>query len=288
MQYPSSGPSSSAMKTPGAWEIAVPCGAYSVTVSVGDSSYSSSSTPSWDFSSNTVNVEGRAAITSFSPTDSTKFKGATKTVWVCDGNLTVDAIGGTNTKLNYIDVKRVDPKINFQPRLAPIPSGYVVDFGAAFSASRGYGWVRQDSLSNPTRTPLDMRQNTRDRDTENTDQYDQRLDTLIFMQYPASGPSSTAMKTPGAWEIVLPCWTYTVTVSVGDSAFSSSNPAIEAVSTHQIKIEGQPAISGFQPTDSTKFNSATRTVSVCDGFLTIDAIGGTNTKLNYIDIVPSA
>ena len=37
-----------------------------------------------------------------------------------------------------------------------------------------------------------------------------------------------------------------------------------------------------------RFNatSATRTVRVCDGRLTIDSIGGTNTKINYVDVAP--
>jgi len=58
---------------------------------------------------------------------------------------------------------------------------------------------------------------------------DQRLDTLIHMQYPASVSSATAVKTPAAWELV-----------------------------------------------------------VRDGRLTVDAIGDTNTKLDYVDVKSAA
>ena len=40
------------------------------------------------------------------------------------------------------------------------------------------------------------------------------------------------------------------------------------------------------PTSANRFQSATRTVRVCDGRLTIDAIGGTNTKINYVEVAP--
>ena len=55
-------------------------------------------------------------------------------------------------------------------------------------------------------------------------------------------------------------------------------------STHRITIEGNVAIGGFVPTSTTRFAQATRTVSVGDGRLTIDAIGGTNTKIDYVDV----
>jgi hypothetical protein len=67
-----------------------------------------------------------------------------------------------------------------------------------------------------------------------------------------------------------------VTVSVGDATATDS--------THRIRVEGNVVIAGFVPTSSTRFAQASRTVSVSDGRLTIDAIGGTNTKLNYVDV----
>jgi hypothetical protein len=180
-----------------------------------------------------------------------------------------------------VNVQRASPRVNFQPDSAPVPAGgFAKDAGAPYSDTRSYGWVRQDSLSSPTHTPLNLTPNTRDRDSSNTDQYDQSLDTFIFMQFPGSDP--TLVKTPGAFEMALPCGIYKVTVSVGDSLYSSSYPYAWNVSTHRINVEGQTVISGFQPTNTTKFRSATVTVPVCDGRLTVDAIGGTNTKLNYV------
>jgi hypothetical protein len=231
--------------------------------------------------------------------------------WDLDGNGTFEVSSGSNPVLSTA-VTRVpsgpvalrvtdsegfadevqkrftfDGKFNFQPDNVPVPASYTKDTGSAWSDARGYGWVRQDSLQGATHTPLDLTPNTRERDAADRDQYDQRLDTLVFMQFPQNANNSTAVKTPGAWELALPCGTYTVTVSVGDSIYNTAYDAYPAyVSTHRINIEGQNAIAGFRPTNTTKFQSATKTVAVCDGRLTIDAIGGSNTKLDYVDVVP--
>jgi len=203
---------------------------------------------------------------------------------VCDGKLTIDAVGGTNTKLNYVDIQRVTSSINFQPDVAETPSSYAKDTGASYSDSRGYGWVREDSLGSPTHTPLDLSANTIDRDPYDVDKYSQKEDTTILMQYPAAGSNSRLVKTPGAFEMAVPCDDYAVTVSVGDSAWSSLKRKPGDVSTHRINIEGVNAIAGFTPTDDNKFATVTKTVNVCDGRITIDAIGGTNTKLNYVEM----
>jgi hypothetical protein len=284
MQYPTNGSNPRLVKTPGAFEIAVPCGVYAVTASVGDSAYSSLKRKPGDVSTHRINVEGQTLINNFSPTDNTKFSTATRTVNVCDGRLTIDAIGGTNTKLTYVDVQRVTSSINFQPDVAETPSNYAKDTGAPYSDSRGYGWVREDSLGNPTHTPLDLSANTIDRDPYDIDKFSQKQDTTILMQYPAAGSNSRLVKTPGAFEMAVPCDDYAVTVSVGDSAWSSLKKKPGDVSTHRINIEGVNAIAGFTPTDDNKFTTVTKTVNVCDGRLTIDAIGGTNTKLNYVEI----
>jgi hypothetical protein len=57
-------------------------------------------------------------------------------------------------------------------------------------------------------------------------------------------------------------------------------------SVNQINVEGQPLISAFRPTDTNRFQAATQTLSVCDGRLTVDAIGGTNTTINYVEVAP--
>src|SRR6187551_389391 len=70
-------------------------------------------------------------------------------------------------------------KINFQPAAVAIPAGYTADTGLAFDATRGSGWVRQDSLAG-TRVPLDLSANTRNRARSGIDA---RLNTLIHLQY---------------------------------------------------------------------------------------------------------
>jgi YD repeat-containing protein len=177
-----------------------------------------------------------------------------------------DNLGSTNDATVTVSVRYV-AKINFQPAAAPVPSGYASDTGAAYTAARGFGWFREDSLTG-VHTALDMTPNTFDRNLVS----DQRLDTLIFMQ----AKTGQFQKTAGAWEIAVPNGSYTVTVSVGDASLIDS--------THRINIENQNAIAGFKPTSTTKFTSATKTVTVADGRLTIDAKGGTNTKLNYVDL----
>ncbi|HMC72480.1 MAG TPA: choice-of-anchor D domain-containing protein, partial [Mycobacteriales bacterium] len=170
-------------------------------------------------------------------------------------------------------------KYNFQPATAPVPTGYNVDSGAAYSDTRGFGWITQSSVSSTTHTPLDLTPNTRDRNIET----DQRLDTLIHMQYPRTGTTNVA--TPGAWEVAVPNGTYTVTVAVGDPLVGTDPE------NYTIHVEGVTAISNYVPSGvngaSTRHATATVTAPVSDGKLTIDAIGGTNTKLDYVDISSS-
>jgi PKD repeat protein len=176
--------------------------------------------------------------------------------------------GGASGETTRTQTVKYAKKFNFQPSAAAVPSGYTADNGAAYSSTRGYGWFRQATLTS-THTPLDLTRNTFDRNKVS----DQRLDTLIFMQ---SKSGSGMNKTPGAWEVAVPNGTYTVTLSVGDAA--------QLDSTHRINVEGVNAINNFKPTSLVRFASATHTIAVADGRLTIDAVGGTNTKLNYADV----
>ena len=343
--------------TPGAWEYALPNGSYQVSVSVGDQ-------PAYD-SSHTVRVEGVTAISGFVSTATTEYRSATVTVPVSDGRLTVDATGGTNTKLNYLEIARLGApaapsgltatpgdaqvalawtgstaadlagyrvyrggalisgstpvaraswldttarngtayaytvtavdstgaesppsatatatptayalKVNFSDAATAPPAGYVRDSGDAFSTSRGYGWVRMG-----TTTPLSLAGNGRNRNPA-AGQADVRLATLIHAQLPAG---SAGVTTPGSWEAVVPDGTYTVTATVGDAG-----TAVDSL--HWLSIEDQNAVAAFTPTASVKHATATRTVRVTDGRLTLSPAGGTNTKLNYVDVasVPGA
>ncbi|ULH17586.1 NPCBM/NEW2 domain-containing protein (plasmid) [Deinococcus sp. KNUC1210] len=166
--------------------------------------------------------------------------------------------------------------INFQPASSAVPVGYTADTGLPYSDQRGFGWVREDSLGSSPAVPLDISPNTRDRALVGIDA---RLNTFVHMQFPSSVSSTTAVRTPAAWEYALPNGVYSVTVSVGDSSNSVD-------SSHLINIEGQLAIPAFTPILSKKFVAATLRANVIDGKLTIDARGGTNTKLDYVIIRP--
>ncbi|MEF2278529.1 NPCBM/NEW2 domain-containing protein [Deinococcus sp. YIM 134068] len=166
--------------------------------------------------------------------------------------------------------------INFQPAASRPPTGYTADTGAAYTDARGFGWITEASAGSGAPVPLDITPNSRDRALVGLDT---RLNTLQHMQFPASVASTTAVRTPAAWEYALPSGVYTVTVSVGDAGNSYD-------STHQLNLEGQLAVGAFTPTPARKFRSTTLRVPVTDGRLTVDARGGTNTKINSVVIRP--
>ncbi|MEL6494567.1 MAG: hypothetical protein AAFQ41_05510 [Cyanobacteria bacterium J06623_7] len=195
-------------------------------------------------------------------------------------------------------IEPIDGEINFNfgvPR-ADAPEGFIQDIGEAYDPDLGYGWVTEDSAGTADLTPIDIVVNGRDRDTLLTDESEQPLtDSLIHMQYPTGLPrSGQSVTTPAAWEYELANGQYEVTVGVGDPEFFDS--------AHVINIEGENLISEFIPTGSESiptgsditgdlplgaqaFTEATGVFEVTDGSLTVDAIGGENTKINYISIV---
>ena len=171
--------------------------------------------------------------------------------------------------------------VNFQDPATTPPAGYFRDYGQAYgtrSAAQGgiaYGWVVPG-----TTTPLDLSVggtipgNGRNRGTP----ADVRLATFMHMQAGGiSGFNGTAQN--GSWEIAVPTGTYQVTVSVGDASFYDS--------VHGLSVEGVPAVSGFAPSGSAPFRSATVGASVSDGRLTLAATGS-NTKVNFVEIRTTA
>ncbi|GGL95159.1 hypothetical protein GCM10011594_13590 [Nakamurella endophytica] len=386
-------PTTNGNLTPGAWEYGLPNGRYKVTVSVGDqpgAAKTGCAAPCYD-SQHSVRAEGVTAIDRFQATATTEYRTATVTVDVTDGKLTVDALGGTNTKLNYVEIASAGPvapdttapaapgsvtgsagdnaatltwnapadtdvagynvyrstgstvpvsadskvnsslltgasytdvtasngttyryvvtavdqsgnesaasaavavtptaqaasdvaiKVNFADAATAPPAGYLTDFGQAFGPRTGanqgtgnsYGWIDLD-----TGAPVSLEGNGRNRNTASpsANQPDLRLATLMHMQLAAT--VTTGVHTPAKWEIAVPNGAYTVTVAVGDAG-----PTVD--STHWINIENQNAVAGFVPTATNKFATATRTVVVSDGRLTLSPAGGTNTKVDYVDI----
>jgi hypothetical protein len=272
MQFPNAGKN-------GAFEYNVPNGSYKVVVCVGDQG------PYDSF--HTIRVEGATVISSFVGSAATEFKVDSATVTVSDGRVTVDAKGGTNTKLNYVHIATaglppepapVNLKINFQNAAATVPAGYLRDYGQAFgartSAGQGsgltYGWVAPG-----TSTPRDLSLggtgpgNGRNRGTPT----DARIATFMHMQADQLA-NFNGTPLPGTWEIGVPNNWYTVTVAVGDpTAFDSQ---------HRILLEGQVAIAGFVPTAANLLYATTMVVQVIDGRLSMTATNGLNTKVAYI------
>ncbi len=162
-----------------------------------------------------------------------------------------------------LDCSTPAARINFQPTTAPVPGGYIGDDGNAFDPTTGYGWVTPG-----TSTPFDITGRGIDRNVAS----DQRIDTFINM----NAPSGAAWE----WTIPDPNVRYRVSVSVGD-ANSFTNQ------TDVINVEGSALINAFVPTSTNRFATGTVVLSAgqpADGKITIDAIGGTNTKINYVNI----
>lgn len=184
--------------------------------------------------------------------------------------------------------------VNFSTAKAQVLSGFIQDIGLAYSATRGYGWVTQASAGGNNPTPLDMQRNPRDRQNLFDDGQGELLsapvgDSFMHMQYPTNlSNSHTAQLTPGAWEYDLANGRYEVTVGVGDSNYFDS--------VHTINVEGEALISDFTPIvlaennflpeDAQVFGTGSAIIEVDDGRLTVDAIGGENTKISYIAIAP--
>ncbi|MEM8718688.1 MAG: hypothetical protein AAGE84_05195 [Cyanobacteria bacterium P01_G01_bin.39] len=146
--------------------------------------------------------------------------------------------------------------------------------------------MTQNSLGTNNVVPIDISANARDRDTLFDDGQggvfaEPVRDTLIHMEYPTGFiNSSSQVTTPAAWEYDLANGQYEVTVGVGDPTYFGS--------ANVINVEGENLISGFIATgaEAQAFTTASAIVNVNDGKLTVDAVGGFNTKINYISIVP--
>jgi hypothetical protein len=179
-------------------------------------------------------------------------------------------------------------KINFAPANAPAVAGYTINSGAAYTAASMTGWVTEASVGTATPVPLDMTNNTRNRGPING-VTDPRQYTQINMQCnnqltgnPCSGSSELRS---GAFQYKVVNGKYNVTVGVGEAS-------TDVNSVMQINLESGTAnavtvLSGFVPTATNKVLVKSATVTVADGMLTVDAKGGNNTKINFIDIAPA-
>lgn len=254
------------------WEIGVPAGSYRVRAVSGD--------PNHFDSIYRVAVEGVLAV-SGTPTTANRWVEGTAEVAVTDGRLTVgNAAGASNNKLAFLVIERpaappLDVDVNFSSPGAPIPAGFVRDFGQPYGARGGlaYGWVVPG-----TATPLDLAAggttpgNGRDRNVAGVAQ---ELDTLMHMQ---ADDVANFNGTPaeGAWELAVPTGTYLVEAAVGDAANTDS--------AHTLNAEGRNLLHRFTPTAAQRHQVVSALVRVVDGRLTLTATGGTNTKIDYVRV----
>ena len=152
-------------------------------------------------------------------------------------------------------------KFNFQPNGTPTPPGYIADTGLGYDRQRGYGWITTDK-----ETPSDVSQYMRDRDSTNYEP----LDTLMLLQHPDAEAT--------AWEYDLPNGDYWVTVGAGDNVFVGGKTVIN--------VEGVELLN-FKPNLTQPFALTTQRVTIEDGKLTLDGMGGSNSKINYLEIEPA-
>jgi hypothetical protein len=154
---------------------------------------------------------------------------------------------------------------NFQSRSIdrPVP-GYLADYGQAFNTTRGHGWVTE---SDPP-APYSIVGDGRDRNLQSNE----LLDTLMHMQHTGKG----GIPGPARWEIAVPNGTYDITVYVGDPAYIDS--------VDRLTINGVLAIPDFVPTNADHFDHNTIRVEVTGGVLIYDAVGGSNTKIDFTTI----
>ena len=182
-------------------------------------------------------------------------------------------------------------KVDFTTAAGDLAAGYIRDYGQAYGPRTGagqgsgltYGWKNQATevdvdLSVGGTTPG----NGRDRQSSQTDI---RLDSFMHMQPTDVAGTFNGTQVDAFWELALPNGSYDVTVGVGDPNVGSDveNPR------HQRR--GSPARHGLHADRRRGIRdratrSRRRTVEVTDGALTLDALGGTNTKIGFVDVVP--
>jgi PKD repeat protein len=160
--------------------------------------------------------------------------------------------GVTLAQQTIIFQETVNLAVNFQPADAAIPAGFVVDSGAAFNASQGYGWsVLPGSLGA--------------RDRNESVSLDQSYDTMIHV-------------TPKAkWEATVPNGVYQVTVCAGDPSWPTGTPAVQ--------VEGQAILQGEMLSVNKLWIEKSATISVVDGNITLTFTGSTDpARLNWVKI----
>jgi hypothetical protein len=161
--------------------------------------------------------------------------------------------------------------VSFRPTGMSAPTGYSADSGAAFNGTSGW-----QTLAG---APLDLTGNTRSR--VSTLAPDARYNT--FLQLQESALSTSGVLTPGRWATSLPNGRYDVTVGVGDATHTDS---VHEITAQYGTPDATTIVDHFVPTATSLFATKTARVMVHNGQLVLDPTGGSNTKLDFVDIVP--
>jgi len=164
-------------------------------------------------------------------------------------------------------------RINFSDAATTPPTGWLRDQGEPFglrSNGETYGWV--DPV---TFTPVDIQ--NRGRNRVPTPDVDLFRETLMHMQF----SDVSAGSQNGTWEMQLANGTYQVLVQLGDPSAESQGSTV-----HAIRAEGQTLLTFPAPDGQIGVRNGVANVTVSDGRLTLDADGGTNTKIHLVTIEP--
>jgi len=297
---------------PAIWELAVPPGTYQVTVTMGESKFAFSSVV------NTIDVEGAAAVEGFVATPGSLHSVATVTVEVVDGYLTLDPTRGTKGKIASVTVTRVgggpseppvpptvpqdppvpptvpptvpqdppvpptvpptvpqDPpgepiwvrQINFQTQRGSSPPGWSLHRGEPLTPLLAWGWRSLDGGATERRQ-CGVRGVTDIPELDSFCHAQVRYEFVdgTWQEYPI----------PAVFEMRVEDGTYRVTVTMGESKWAFNRVM------NSMSVEGVVAIDGFVATQAELHRTATVTVNVSDGFLTLDPTAGSRGKINYI------
>lgn len=232
------------------WEMQVPNGSYTVTVCLGDPTFTNGYTlnvENVNYCKDNVLAGGDYFI-------------KTMEVEVNDGRLTVDAgLSPQNaTRINYLEIDSPllerDTKIariNFQPASFPTPAGYMPDSGEIFGPrvlNYQYGW-----------------------------NMDHTFLTREYEYYPEAKMATLChFRNQGKWEIEAPNGEYQVLVCIGDAVNNK---------TYTINVEN---INYWYkiPLQANQFVKLLKSVVVADGRLSIDAGDSADieTRINYVEI----
>jgi len=158
-------------------------------------------------------------------------------------------------------------RVNFSDAAMTPPNGWLADHGEPFGRRTNglsYGWI--DAT---TGAPTDMGLYGRNR-APSPDR-DVFRESLNHMDYP------DATVAAGNWEIALPNGTYRVVAQVGDSA-----PEGVTGTRHVLRAEGNTLVDVEKAVGAFGVRNAAGVVTVADGRLTLDSVGGTNTKLHLV------